>query len=133
MDNLKQIFSDYIDCPIALYGLGIETEKVLLILEGTFHIVGLLDSFREEGELYGKRIIPLSECVQQEVKLIIVVARPGSCRAIAKKIGNYCIEHQIQLMDVRGRDLCMTKQDSYRFTKQEIGRASCRERVSPPV
>lgn len=87
MDNLKQIFSDYIDCPIALYGLGIETEKVLLILEGTFHIVGLLDSFREEGELYGKRIIPLSECVQQEVKLIIVVARPGSCRAIAKKLG----------------------------------------------
>ncbi len=122
MDNLKQIFSDYIDCPIALYGLGIETEKVLLILEGTFHIVGLLDSFREEGELYGKRIIPLSECVQQEVKLIIVVARPGSCRAIAKKIGNYCIEHQIQLMDVRGKDLCMTKQDSYRFTKQGISR-----------
>ena len=84
MDNLKQIFSDYIDCPIALYGLGIETEKVLLILEGHFILLGCWIVSEEEGELYGKRIIPLSECVQQEVKLIIVVARPGSCRAIAK-------------------------------------------------
>ncbi len=84
MDNLKQIFSDYIDCPIALYGLGIRNREGAAYIRRTFHIVGLLDSFREEGELYGKRIIPLSECVQQEVKLIIVVARPGSCRAIAK-------------------------------------------------
>lgn len=85
---MKQIFSDYIDCPIALYGLGIETEKVLSILEGTFHIVGLLDSFRQEGSIFGKRILSFDECVRQGVKLIIVVARPGSCRAIAKKLGH---------------------------------------------
>lgn len=119
---MKQIFSDYIDCPIALYGLGIETEKVLSILEGTFHIVGLLDSFRQEGAIFGKRIISFGECVQQGVKLIIVVARPGSCRAIAKKIGTCCAAHQIQLMDARGRDLCIIKQGVYRFARQGITR-----------
>lgn len=122
MDNLKQIFSEYIDCPIALYGLGIETEKVLSILEGTFHIAGLLDSFQEEGYIYGKRIISLCDCVQEGVKLIIVVARPGSCRAIAKKIGKYCAGHQMQLMDVRGRDLCRAQQGTYHFSGQGMTR-----------
>lgn len=46
---------------------------------------GLLDSFQEEGSFYGKPVISLSSCVKQGVKLIIAVARPGSCKAIAKK------------------------------------------------
>ena len=69
---------------IALYGLGTETKKALLSLEGRYEIIGLLDSFREEGKLYGKDILPLSQAFKRGVKLIIVVARPGSCKAIAK-------------------------------------------------
>lgn len=115
MLKLVNLFIQYKNCPIAIYGLGVETEKVLYELGENFHIVGLLDSFREEGTLYGKQIMPVTECVKNKIRLIIVVARPGSCRAIARKIGQYCHDNNIDLLDVRGKDLTVQKQVVYNF------------------
>lgn len=112
MTALRKLFEEYQNIPIVLYGLGTETEAALKELEN-FEIVGLLDSFREDGELYGKKIISLPDCAKTGVQLIIVVARPGSCRAIAKKIGSFCEAHQIRLLDVRGKDLLVQKQAVY--------------------
>ena len=83
MSGINEPFQKYIGEKTALYGLGTETKGALLSLEDRFEILGLLDSFREEGELYGKKIVSLSYVVEAGVKLIIVVARPGSCKAIA--------------------------------------------------
>lgn len=101
----REPFQKYRSVPVALYGLSKETEKALEELKGRFRIVGLLDSFQEEGTFYGKPVISLESCIDQGVKLIIVVARPGSCKAIAKKIGSFCMENKIALMDIRGKDL----------------------------
>ena len=125
MFKLAKIFDAYKDSPIALYGLGTETEKALVDLK-QFHIVGLLDSFRVDGNLYGHRIIPLEDCVKEGVKAIIVVARPGSCRAISKKIGGFCVDHKIALIDIRGKNLCVQNKVAYNFndvgemTKKQI-------------
>lgn len=124
--DLLQLLENYKNKKIALYGLGTESEKALVKLDGAYEIIGLLDSFREEGELYGKQIISLSDAIGRGVKLIVVVARPGSCKAIAKKIGDICRENQIALIDIRGKDLLVTKQISYDFshivgvTKEEL-------------
>ncbi|MCM1282790.1 MAG: hypothetical protein NC180_06670 [Muribaculaceae bacterium] len=114
MASLGELFGEYKNIPIALYGLGTETETALTELDA-FEIVGLLDSFREDGILYGKNILSLPDCAKAGVQLIIVVARPGSCRAIAKKIGAFCEEHQIRLLDVRGKDLLVQKRVTYHF------------------
>lgn len=114
MAALGELFGEYRNIPVALYGLGTETEAALTELKD-FHIIGLLDSFREAGALYGMEIISLPDCVKAGVQLIIVVARPGSCRAIAKRIGSFCKAHQIQLLDVRGKDLLEQKQVTYHF------------------
>mgnify|MGYP002509555957 CR=1 FL=1 len=116
MSEKSDLFQEYIGEKIALYGLGTETKKALLSLEGRFEIIGLLDSFQEEGKLYGKDIFPLNRVLERDVKLIIVVARPGSCKAIAKKIGDICREHNIALMDIRGKDLLEIKRITYDFT-----------------
>ena len=58
----------------------------------------------------------LPQVVDEGVKLIIVVARPGSCKAIAKKIGDVCREHEIALMDIRGKNLLERKRVTYDFT-----------------
>ncbi len=119
-------FSEYKEDVIALYGLGTETEKVLELMDGEYHIAGLLDSFRKEGMLYGKTIISLERCPKLQVKLIIVVARPGSCRAITKRIASFCMENQIALMDVRGNDLLRSDEIKFKFnnrcgiTKEEL-------------
>ena len=108
MSGINEPFQKYIGEKTALYGLGTETKGALLSLEDRFEILGLLDSFREEGELYGKKIVSLSYVVEAGVKLIIVVARPGSCKAIAGKIGDICSECGIALLDMRGKHLLYT-------------------------
>ncbi len=115
MAELTQIFSIYKDAPIALYGLGVETEKVLREMDQKFQIIGLLDSFRTDGVLYGKRILSLEEILKNHVSLIIVVARPGSCRAIAMKMRNFCFENGIALLDINGRDLIHNEKISFEF------------------
>lgn len=113
--EIDQAFGQYKDSKIALYGLGIETEKALKMLDAQYMVVGLLDSFRSGGELYGKRILSFDDAVGAGIQLIIVVARPGSCRAIAKGIGDQCRQKGIALMDIRGKDLLELKNVSYCF------------------
>lgn len=115
MSELPQVLRKYESGPIAVYGLGVETEKILPDLEGKFQVIGLLDGYRESGEIYGKEIISMGQAVNKAVKLILVVARPGSCRAIAKRIGGLCAEHEIALFDIRGRDLCSPHKTAYDF------------------
>lgn len=98
---------------IALYGLGTETERAIKDLSDQYNIVGLLDGFRDSGEIYGKRIISLNDTLSLNVKRIIVVARPGSCKAIAKRIGDFCKDNNIELFDIRGKNLLEDKKISY--------------------
>lgn len=99
----------------ALYGLGTETERFLNEHREDISVVGLLDGFREEGEMYGCPIIPLKSAIEVGVSLIIVIARPGSCKAITRRIGHICREHQVALLDVRGCDLFAPKAAAYDF------------------
>lgn len=115
MADLLQILNKYRDSKVAIYGLGTETERVLNEIGQDFQIIGLLDGYKEEGELYGKPVISLRQAIDCQVKLILVVARPGSCRAIVKRIGSICIDNRVELIDVRGRDLCDTKKVAYHF------------------
>ena len=55
MPNLRELFTRYKNKRIAIYGLSTETEKAIAELDDFLDIVGLLDGFREEGEIYGKR------------------------------------------------------------------------------
>lgn len=112
INYLIDIHSKYL---VALYGLGTETERFLNEYGNKLSIVGLLDGFKSYGEIYGYPIIPLSETLEKGVKLIIVIARPGSCKAIAKRIGDFCRENDIALFDVRGRDLLDTAAVAFDF------------------
>lgn len=121
MPDVLELLNRYRDCNIAVYGLGIETKKLLKQLSGDLHIIGLLDSYKEEGMIYDCRIIPFSEAIERQVKLILVVARPGSCKAIAGRIKGKCIEHGIDLIDIRGNDLCREKRVVYDFASVSGG------------
>lgn len=117
MADLLNILHQYKDCKTAIYGLGTETERVLDEIGEEIQIVGLLDCYKEEGMLYGKQIISLREAIEEGVKLILVAARPGSCKAIAKRIGAVCEEKQIELIDIRGKNLCNRENVAYNFRK----------------
>lgn len=90
---------------IALYGLSTETERTLGEWNGKYNVIGLLDGFRKEGEQFGYPIVDIDDVVKRDNVIIIVIARPGSCKAIAKRIGEVCKENNVGLFDIRGKDL----------------------------
>lgn len=99
----------------AIYGLGAETERFLTENAGETRPVGLLDGFRESGTMYDCPIISMLQAIEAKVELILVIARPGSCKAIAKRIGDICKVHGIELIDNRGNDLLEKRKVSYAF------------------
>lgn len=115
MTGIQKLLSEFRNCKIAIYGLGTETEQVLGEIGDAFQVVGLLDSYQCSGSLYGKPIISLECAIANQVRLILVAARPGSCRAIAKRIGCVCRERQIALFDTRGNDLSGVRRVVYDF------------------
>lgn len=119
MGDIKELLTEYQDRKIALYGLGTETERFLSELGDSVSVIGLLDGFQEDGELYGCPVISLEEAFLKGVRLMIVVARPGSCKVIARRIGEFCRRNQIALYDVRGRNLLESKTVSYDFRQLE--------------
>ena len=114
-DELNDFLQKHKETNIALYGLGTETERFINKYSSQLSIIGLLDGYKDSGEIYGYPIIPLSTILDYDIKLIIVIARPGSCKAIAKRIGDFCRENDIALFDVRGRDLLDTVAVAFDF------------------
>ena len=113
--GIDDLLRDNQDKVVSLYGLGTETERFLNEYGNKISIVGLLDGFKSEGEIYGYPIIPVKKLLESGVKLIIVIARPGSCKVIAKRIGDFCRDNNIALFDVRGRNLLDTVSVAYDF------------------
>lgn len=100
---------------IVLYGLGTETERILNEWNGKYEIIGLLDGFKTEGEQFGYPVMDIQDVVRQDDVIIIVVARPGSCKAIAKRIGDICRENEVELYDIRGKNLLQDTKVVYDF------------------
>lgn len=100
---------------IALYGLGTETERTLNEWDGKYNVIGLLDGFKTEGEQFGYPIIDIRDVVKQNNVIIIVVARPGSCKAIVKRIGDICKANNVELYDIRGKNLLQDTKVVYDF------------------
>lgn len=113
--DIAECFANYKGKKIAVYGLSTETEKILKDFVSHFDVLGLLDGFRESGSLYGYPIISLDYAIKSRVELILVVARPGSCRTIARRIGAKCREHKIALIDIRGKNLLEDTKVTYGF------------------
>ena len=104
------------DKRIGLYGLGTETERFIKIHGNELEIVGLLDGYKERGEQFGYPILSLQQAVELGVEVVLVIARPGSCKVIAKRIKDICIANGILVYDVRGNNLLVERHPLYEFT-----------------
>ena len=100
---------------VAIYGLGQETEKNIGTLSDCYDVVGLLDSFQDTGEMYGFPVVSVSNAIENGIEKIIVIARPGSCKAIANKIRKICEENEVSVVDINGNNLIVKNVVSYNF------------------
>ena len=90
---------------IAVYGLGNSTKEILKRAGKHVHIVGLLDGYRTEGEMYGMPILSMEELPARNVTAVLVAARPASKRIIVNRIAGFCKAHGIKIIDAEGNEL----------------------------
>lgn len=100
--KFNDIFCPYRENLIAIYGLGAATEEILRQTDGHFHILGLLDSGRKSGEIYGLPILPLEELPRRGITVVIIAARPSSRRIIWNHIKEFCQRYDIKTLDMEG-------------------------------
>ena len=99
--------------------MGTETERFISENLSRLDIAGLLDGFRTEGEMFGYPIITLEDVLVMGVSCIIVIARPGSCKVIVNRIGQFCRDNSISLINVSGKDLLEVTAASYDLSNVE--------------
>jgi predicted HAD superfamily hydrolase len=104
VNSFTRSYDAFGDRKIILYGLGKNTQAILEACE-EYPIIGLLDTYRRDGELYGKPIYPLEAALQMAPISIVIVARPASVKVIANRIAPFCKAHDILLFDLHGNDL----------------------------
>ncbi len=114
-ETVENILYDYKNAKVAVYGLSPLT-AVLLERLSDYQVIGLLDGYQTSGSLYGKPILSMDEVIAEGVRLIIVAARPESCKIIAKRIGALCKKNAVKLIDIHGNDLNALKKAAYVFS-----------------
>lgn len=104
-------FSCFSNDPIAIYGIGERTGRLLEQIDSPFNIIGLLDGKFEEGEVWGKPILTLNQVVTAGCKVIIIVARAAVLSTIYHRIEQFVLKHEIKVYDIHGEDLSVKFKD----------------------
>lgn len=118
-DSMKNMQKVLLQKDIVIYGLSTETQRVLEEWDGKYNVIGLLDGYKSEGSQFGYPILDIKDILKKENVVIVVVARPGSCKAIMRRIGASCSENNIAVFDVRGKDLLVESKVVYDFANTE--------------
>lgn len=101
VNTFNNNFSQFKNKNVVLYGISKNT-KIILEKCPEYNIVGLLDGYQTEGQIYDKNILSMNEMKQLEVEIIIIVARISSAKIIYRRIANYCKENNILVFDING-------------------------------
>lgn len=125
MDKLKEKMKLYSDRNIAVYGTGVNAERVVDALS-SFSVVGLMDGRLTDGYKWNLKILSEQEAIELKVGVIIIAARPCVLEEIYNRIFNFCQRNQIILLHMYGenvRDIFaeVTRQNSNFFRLSESG------------
>lgn len=111
IQTFKENFIKMEDKKIILYGIGVNT-KTILEMFPKYHFLGILDGFKDSGELYGKPIFSIDKVEVLRPDCIIIVARANSSKIICKRIGDFCRKNDIELYDIHGVKLLQKTQQA---------------------
>ncbi|MGQ8873596.1 hypothetical protein [Paenibacillus sp. TSA_86.1] len=97
-----EAFKEYSKLPIALYGLGVNTKKILE-LGDTFNFVGIVANDRVGEIVYGREVLSI-ESVVDKAEIIIIVSQMKSVKAIYQRIRDI-EEYGLEIYDLTGNQL----------------------------
>ena len=102
--SFRKNFEESKNKKIVIYGISNNT-KIILDEFKEYNILGLMDGYQTEGELYGKKILSSKEVLSLGTEIIVIVARASSTKIVFKRISDFCTKNDIKIYDVNGNDL----------------------------
>jgi len=102
--SFRKNFEESKNKNIVIYGISNNT-KIILDEFKEYNILGLMDGYQTEGELYGKKILSQQEVLSLKTDIIVIVARASSTKIVFKRISDFCTKNDIKIYDVNGNDL----------------------------
>ncbi|WP_338588693.1 hypothetical protein V6669_27305 [Paenibacillus sp. Y5S-9] len=97
-----ETFKEHNKRPIALYGLGITTRKILDLYE-LYNFVGIVANERIGEVVYGKEVMSI-DSVMNSAELIIIVSQMKSVKTIYNRI-KHAEEAGLEIYDLTGENL----------------------------
>lgn len=104
INSFNNNFRDFVDVPLAIYGLG-KNSKAVLEQCSDFCIVGLMDSVRTGETVWGKQVLSIEEIIKKEVKVIVIIAIAANVPIIYRRIAVACKKNDICVYDINGNRL----------------------------
>lgn len=104
LNTFKENFEKFKNKRMVIYGLSYGT-KIILENFPDFNICGLMDGYRTDGSIYGKKILSYQEVIALQTEMIIIVARPNITELIRNRIAVFCKKNGIGLFSADGKKL----------------------------
>jgi FMN phosphatase YigB (HAD superfamily) len=111
----RKAFPDLGDEPFALYGLGVQTGKILEAFP-KLNIIGLLDNVRTGDTVFGKKVLSDDEVLAAGIKKIIIIASRVNTQIIYRRIAKFCKDNDIAIFDINGVRLPENRQAGFDFS-----------------
>ncbi|PQP84595.1 hypothetical protein C0Q44_08575 [Paenibacillus sp. PCH8] len=105
-----ETFKEHNKRPIALYGLGITTRKILELHE-LYNFVGIVANERIGEVVYGKEVMSI-DSVMNNAKLIIIVSQMKSVKTIYNRI-KHAEEAGLEIYDLTGENLSKDHENEF--------------------
>lgn len=94
-------FADWKDKRIALYGVGVNTKKVLEHFP-EYNFVVLIGEEKEDSYAYNKRVVPLDRLIDLDIDVIIIADMFLNAQRIYRRIEAFCKQMQIEVFNLYG-------------------------------
>lgn len=103
LDRLKTQIPFLSDKRVVIYGSGINAQRVLDCLS-EINIIGLMDAKYTGKFIFGKKVLSEEEVLLMRTEVILIAAEPHSTRIVYERIFVFCIQSNIQIMNMYGLD-----------------------------
>lgn len=102
--NIRETFLPFENKRILIYGTGIMANRLIKALEG-FHIVGVLDRIKLEGNVEGVPVLSWEDIDKGFADILIIGAVQRNIKEIYERIIYPCLYRNITIFNVEGQNL----------------------------
>ncbi len=98
----QEIFKNYQDTPLIIYGTGIIAARIINALKQTHNLYAVMDGKKRQGEFEGLKICDWKDIEDKEKLVLVIAALSNNYRTIFQRIKQECKKRRILIVGAYG-------------------------------